>query len=1520
MKVTPIAAPLPGEHLATTAPVMAPETPIDWRQRLNFWAGRALTAEALDLEQEHRAAQLARLGRIGTAGVVTGLEVALEAPATAPENLATAGHFVHLLPGYGITVSGEDVTIPRALRIPLDQIPVHYVRKIAEGEESNPTPDEVVVRTPLEGGGAILEVDDFTPGFLPWAAALVARPAEFGAFENIDPTDPCELDPSLDAFADERRLDGMVLRLFELPREWQDDPLLADPGDARWRNRLAQMIFRAEGRESARHSLRYLASQEVGRRWDSTLAERMIFPWELFGLPVALFGTEVIPGEARSFFLDRAAVVRPGGRNRARSRPTSFLATEENDETLHPPGGGAPALWRARVDQFAEQLSRFSDLPANEQAAHFQFLPPAGLLPRNALDFLTTEEAILLPSSSPGASPDRAAVSHFFPASIALEAAPMPLEDLDAELAGSAPLAPFDFEAGDDFARILMPVPQRVFDPRLLVVEEEDAFFASEVARLTAVRQDRRQRRDSQQGWLVQLEGLLAGEQPPQAQPALEPGQFEPEPVEGNSQLPAAAYLSPADTPGPWEINAKLAGTTLTPTTVLFVRLRLDFDHPPSRVEMRWQRGDGEVFAHVWTEPSGPFAERLDSEGNPVAMSLAQFYTVTAGELGATGDPLTSFTLHLEDGRVALAEVGELRSTSSARSGFFGLARTSGFAAVPLQWWKAADEQQPVTFLGGDWEKIPVEHLGAPFEELSEPTVTGDLPWEARVDEVSSAVNPEAATPRPDPVSVETDGLEKALSVLEAEANEADDFVDANFLRAQTNLYRIRKLILGESAAQKLLINPAISVIAEQQTAAASAEQLHNYLAAAKTSGQIVDRVKIQDALGITRAAQPAPAPPQNTRIFPGELIKKVNPLAAAASSSILFKVESTPPARGASRAPGTLQTFSPLLAAALRKPASPIKFSTEKIVFTLDPPASRFSLSDPVRLPPLAGVYGQLPESGPVLPPRGLSIGKRFEEPPSTENLAYARSALSTLVEQLPKLRLPLLDEKVRALGGDDIALLDLQGRTAPAASSEGARSTAANRLLDASRVTIGDLDEADVTLAALDLIEIKSAILRTIEKVIQQRRALIDRGRETLAAIRTSAAVTAARASDLNGSLAEARHDVNVGRALRQEEQGRVAGINTQRDAVLREEVKFLAYVRPRTVDPVRRVAPGWKLESSDALAPVPACLRLHDQPPDALRAYVQLLQQAPVRWFPEIATRLKELDTREKLTELLAATQHSAYLFSAQQRVAFAQQVTQVAPQNTLLSAFARVQPSRIQAASLQLHFAPAISWSDLHRQAQDNSSLGDIITGRHGNPALAKAAAGLLDQIESVGACLHAEFAAVAAATRLLWVERYSQFDQPAPLRDLTVLPGYGSLDRAARRRFQAFVDWLFQRVDDNAADAFSLINDLVRICLLLASQAPVKSLIAGHVPRPLPVRPGLLFPVRPFHPSLVKVGMEVHIWQADKLVAQARVEDMGDGEVSARMVKLHSDATTLDETMKVQFVPAALGISRALSMR
>jgi hypothetical protein len=128
-----------------------------------------------------------------------------------------------------------------------------------------------------------------------------------------------------------------------------------------------------------------------------------------------------------------------------------------------------------------------------------------------------------------------------------------------------------------------------------------------------------------------------------------------------------------------------------------------------------------------------------------------------------------------------------------------------------------------------------------------------------------------------------------------------------------------------------------------------------------------------------------------------------------------------------------------------------------------------------------------------------------------------------------------------------------------------------------------------------------------------------------------------------------------------------------------------------------------------------------------------------------------------------------------------------------------------------------------------------------------------------------------------------------------------------------------VDWLFGRVTTAETDAVNLMNDLIRLCLLLASHAPVKQLILGHVPRPVPVRPGAVIPIRPVDPRLVRVGMEFHVWRAEKVVARGRVEDLRDGEVSARVESVEAKTATLDVNLRVQFSAATSSVAtRVLS--
>lgn len=1451
MNVAQISSPLDGEHLAATSPPMAPETEPDSRQRLNFWPGRALTAEALEIEQEYRAAHLARQGRIPAAGIVAGLEVALEEPAAPGGALTTAGHFLHVLPGHGLTVYGEDIAVPRPLRVALDKIPIRYVRFVAPGEKtsSEALPSGAVNTTPLEFGGARLEVDDFGAGHLPWAAVLVARPAEFPGFGKFDPDDPCELDLSRDAFADERRIDAAMLWLFQLPTSFENDPLLADENDPRWRNRLAYAVFEAERIGAAHQFLRMLAPSGAPVAWDTVLTEPAIFPWEFFGVPLALLSSEASSG-ARRFFLDRATVVRPGGRARARSRPAALLATGENEAALHPPGAGTPALWRARVDQFAEQLASLAEVKVGEQAGHFQFVPPAGLLPREALDFLTTSEASDPALSVTGQPPDRAAVSQFFPQAFAVEAAPMPTEDLDAVLAASAALAPFDFAAAEQqVVRVLVPVPQRVFDPRLLVVELEDPFFAAELGRLIAVRQDWRQRRDFVYSLGQELRTLADGPRPVLAAPLLERGQLEPEPVESDSQFDfAAIHVSPDAGTGPWEITDDFAhAQTLTPDLVLFVRLRLDLENPPSRIEMRWRRGK-EQFSHVWTEPSDLPLERLDAKGAPLPLSLWRLYKVSARELGATSGTFDSFQLHLDDGRVGLIDTGNLIEREKAEPEHHA-------------WWNAREDAANAQVVGGDWVSVVgAARFRAPFEETYQPTFP-DKSLEDRLKELAS-VSPGGAPQRLGEV-----GLAKLIENLERQVDRADDFVDLSFLKTQTHTHRIRRVLLGEEVADDLLISPVLSSVVQQ------------------TSARAVEQDLVQ-ALRTTRATAAEATTPR---------ARAAGTAASEAGAEIKF-------GEVAGIRFGEVAGFNVNLA--LGRMAADQITAKQAAILT----SASTAVEDVRRADPAVGKGFEL---------RTLTIAKRFDSGPVQTAFDYADAGLHEILQHLPEFDLDFVvgDMIPDATTDPDhpdahrVSYRDIATKNIDAANVSFIEPPAPATSPDTGHMLAKGVRRADTSVL----------ILRRLEFYIARRRALIVRAKEILGELHRQISAIESRLAVIAGPLAEARHDVSVARALRQEERDRVAGINTRRDDLIRDEVKFLAYVRPRTVDLARRDLAGWELDLFGATAPVPACLQQHDQPPDELRAYVQLFRHAPAAWFKEIGPRLRELDTPGKLYELLAATQHTALTFVTEKRIAFAPEVTTPATKSTLLSAFSIVEASRIRATNLPLVRPELRSWTDLHAEAQRNSSLGDIIDGRHGHPGLARAAAGLLQQIEDVATCLHAEFAAVPPALRLSWVERYSQFDRSAPLNNLTTLPGYGNLDRAARRRFQAFADWLFGRVNTQERDAFNLINDLVRICLLLASHAPVKTLIAGHVPRPVPVRPGVLIPVHAFDPRLVRVGMEVHVWQGENVVAHARVEDLHDtGEVSARIERVPGNTTTLDETMRVQFVPAALGFSKPIS--
>ncbi|MEM7154120.1 MAG: hypothetical protein AAF799_14820 [Myxococcota bacterium] len=366
-----------------------------WARRTRYFAGRSVTDLALKGGQRHYGGHLATAGQKLAPGVVVGLEAMAEGPRNAP--------ILHIAPGIGLCVSGEDVRVPEA--VALDALSLMVI--------ANEVPDD-----DAEDDEASLPTLEATLGQLRGAAfVILLRPVEIEVTENVDPDDPCELDPGDISFRDELLVDGCRVVLYRLDS-------LPDPS-VRWRNELAYMVFDAE----------------------AALGTGEVHPWEPFGVPI---GVLAFPPDGGPPFVDIHAVARAGG------SPAEQLRLLD--------GPGTPRLWQARLEQMTTEL-RESDIDALQVAgldSQFRWLPPVGLLPPGTVAVRGDHGEPDYPLPAPS----------LFPEDYVVEVVPVELEAVDEYLHAGAFQAPLDTEAQEQ-VQILVPVPQQHFDPDLLVVEDE---------------------------------------------------------------------------------------------------------------------------------------------------------------------------------------------------------------------------------------------------------------------------------------------------------------------------------------------------------------------------------------------------------------------------------------------------------------------------------------------------------------------------------------------------------------------------------------------------------------------------------------------------------------------------------------------------------------------------------------------------------------------------------------------------------------------------------------------------------------------------------------------------------------------------------------------------------------------------------------------------------------------------------------------------------------------------------------
>jgi hypothetical protein len=931
--------------------------------------------------------------------------------------------------------------------------------------------------------------------------------------------------------------------------------------------------------------------------------------------------------------------------------------------------------------------------------------------------------------------------------------------------------------------------------------------------------------------------------------------------------VPAGAHIEPAGTGAHQHFfNAGIPLTPFTPAVgeQLFCWVYLDPTNPPKEVMLQWHTFSWEQRAFWGGDlipwgATGTTARRragdLPAPGGWVRLE------VPAANLGLENVAINGMAFTLFDGSAAFGTTGALNA---------GVERPWFSGALPAG-------AQPT----GTWNFLSAAQLIAPFPlaDVGQVTVLNDLIGDPSLAPLSGQERSQLAIR----------GLEGFVAYLKSRADRADDLVDYGFVKVQTDIYRIRQLMLGTTAATRLAVSPALASIAQADTAVASQTQIASFIAGLK-------------------AADNAPAP--KAMVLSGG--------AGAASGALAGGIASGGAA--AARTVGALDLGAVGdLSLNLTTSAQLIQAKSDIApIFKAAEVAPSFVVSN---VAPLTGSTFV----------RTTAIAKRLDDSPARDARDYATTSRLEAVQGLLRLADALIAEDsgvtpglfagVQLHGLDGDAFLGAGNTTRLRPFADFINTTQrAGLLTNLLQVpvrklpdgTVIDPDESTHFSDSSDLSDGTVALMRQMEAKIKLYRDAIAVCQSVLDGLHRDAAALQSDLAAVQDRLAEARHDVGVARALLAEETDRISGINAQRATVLSEEVRFLAFVRPREVDNLL-AAPRRNLDPGLMDAPVPQCLKDHSDIPDELQDMLKVVREAPSNWFVSVPRLIDQLDRPDLLIKTLQAAQIRTQIFTAmplaipaptQDKVADA--IARVAQRKTEMLA-----PKVAAIQGLNLAAIATATWQGVRAQATQVLSLGDLIDGSHGRTQLAAQAAAEFDSIARIAACLHAEFSGVLPSIRLDWAETLSEFDAAPNLRNLGSLARWSEIGYVDRRQMQSYVDWLFAQIDPQQAQGESMMNDVVRMCLLLASHAPVDRIIAGRLKQPVTgVQPGVRLPLTVFDPSRLRVGMQALMVRSGSVVARATVEDIGAAEVSARVFHTTTDKVDLGNDVRVQFSDAA----------
>ena len=459
-------------------------------------------------------------------------------------------------------------------------------------------------------------------------------------------------------------------------------------------------------------------------------------------------------------------------------------------------------------------------------------------------------------------------------------------------------------------------------------------------------------------------------------------------------------------------------------------------------------------------------------------------------------------------------------------------------------------------------------------------------------------------------------GVEGFIAYLKSRADRADDLVDYGFIKVQTDVYRVRQLVLGTTAATRLAVSPALATIAQAETAVASQQQISTFyqnLVAAPTATSNVGIVR-SGAASRPAAFETVTAPIRERSGPPGPATRAGGfPLLAISGPSLSGIGVTSPTLRLDAR----IETQPDIAGiGGVLEPSDAVRAITDLGLISTGV-AGRAQATVPTDVINASPIVGKANI-------RTTAIAQRIEDPKAIEAKDYTAATRHEAVAALIRLADQLREED----GGVTPGLfngIDVYGvREDPflGANNTTRRVPLATFITDRTRldqllitpVRSRAVPNANETLPdegayfsdSADLSDNTVALMRQLEGRIKLYRDAIARAQQTLGMLREAVARGNVRLGAIEDELAEARHDVSVARSLLAEETERIAGINLRRARVLAEEVRFLAFVRPRETDnlataPRHQVDPGPDRRAGAGLPRRP-CRRARRAHPDA------------------------------------------------------------------------------------------------------------------------------------------------------------------------------------------------------------------------------------------------------------------------------------------------------------------------------